>query len=184
MYKVDDAYSVAFATSSRTELSAQQRQSLAAAKAAAIGAGASEAEAFRALHRRRVVANPEPQGRVPRTEWATDELKNLLLQAQHSSGVPVWLVIRSLESSADPQVAALGKLVPEVFTLRALNLENPMVAQALSTLKALGVLDDALYEEITTVPDPAWQGVLDLPSAVEEACGFGSVLEWAEFEVL
>lgn len=104
-------------------------------------------------------ANPEPQGRVPITEWAPDELKNVLLQAT-VGGVPVWLAIKSLETHENPQLAGLAKLMPEVFTLKAISLENPLVVSALQTLKSIGILSDELYEGITTKPDPNYVDVL------------------------
>ncbi|MCX7801186.1 MAG: hypothetical protein N2109_12700 [Fimbriimonadales bacterium] len=174
-------YSVAAFVADREELTAQQKGALAERIAELRNEeGLPAKAAYLALHRGRYADNPLPQGSVPRTEWAPDELKNLLLQ-RTVGGVPVWLAIRSLESHQNPQVAALAKLIPEVFTLKAVNLQNPLVAQALQTLKQVGVLSDQLHQEIATMPDPDWRPVVWEPPLVQTVCGPDAVLEWSEF---
>ena len=91
---------------------------------------------------------------MAREFWAPDELKNLLMQRTDADGVPVWIKVKRLTESDNPQIKVLGELILELFTLKGINLSNPMVAQGLQTLKTVGVLDDALYSEITTEPDP------------------------------
>ena len=116
------------------------------------------------------IANPEPQGTVPITEWAPDELKNMLLQAT-VGGVPVWLAIQSLQTNENQELAALAKLIPEVFTLKAVNLENPLVLGAIDTLRTVGVIPQELYDAITLKPDPLYQPIITQPCRVDASLG-------------
>lgn len=157
-------------------LTEEQREILAEELARSAYKDKTVEEILDLLNLPREAPNPEPQGRVPREFWAPDELKNLLMQRTDANGVPAWIKVKRLAESDNEQLRVLGELILDLFTLKAINLANSMVVNGLQTLKTAGVLDDALYSEITTEPDPSYQPVLYKIRA-EELFGEGAFIE-------
>jgi len=125
------------------------------------------------------VENPEPQRRVPRTEWAPDELKNHLLQARGQDGLSVWAKLELMRESPDLQTKAFATEVLATFSLKSINLQNPYVQAGLQQLVSAGVLTPAMATELTTMPDPSWRPTIPRPPRAWEVIGpieaFGSV---------
>lgn len=122
--------------------------------------------------------NPEPQGRVPITEWNRDELYNVLLQSETPQGVPLLIALEGLKAHQDPQIAGLATqaLLTINAPLKAVNLENPKVAQGFTALKQIGVLSEELYQYITTKPDPSYQPTLGPKRRLWELFGDGALV--------
>lgn len=117
--------------------------------------------------------NPEPQGAVARTEWATDELANVLLQMPAPDGVgSLYTYMGRLASGDGPLSVVATEFLAAVGTLRALNLANPQVQAGFGAFLAAGVLTQAQYEALTLVPDPAYSATVQMPSRLE-AIGYG-----------
>lgn len=157
-------------------LTDEQREILAEELARSVYKEITIEEILDLLNLPREIPNPEPQGTVAREFWAPDELKNVLMQSVDANGIPAWIKVKRLAESDNLQIKVLGELILDLFTLRGINLQNPMVAQGLQTLRQIGVLDDALYEEITTVPDPGWRPTV-VRIRAEELFGEGAFVE-------
>lgn len=117
------------------------------------------------------VPNPEPQGRVPRSEWLPDELKNHLLQARGQDGLSVWAKLELMRESPDMQTKAFATEVLATFSLRAINFQNPYVMAGLQQLASAGILTPTMMTELTTMPDPSWQPVIVRPPRAWEVVG-------------
>lgn len=128
--------------------------------------------------------NKEKQGTIPITEWNRDELYNVLLQATTASGVPVLIAIEELQNNANIEIAILAKQAKMTLDapLKAINFENPKVAQGFGVLKQLGVLTDEVYNYITTKPDPNYQSVLPPKRRLWELFGEGAIVTLDEIK--
>lgn len=125
------------------------------------------------------VPNPEPQGRVPRDEWLPDELKNHLLQIRGQDGRSVWATLELMRESQDIATKAFAAEVLATFSLKSINLQNPYVQAGLQQLASAGILTPSMMTELTTMPDPAWRPVIQMPPRAWEVVGpieaFGAV---------
>lgn len=117
------------------------------------------------------VPNPEPQGRVPRTEWLPDELKNHLLQVRGQDELSVWAKLELMRESPDMQTKAFATEVLATFSLKSINMQNPYVQAGLQQLIAAGILTPEMATELTTMPDPAWRPVIQMPPRAWEIVG-------------
>lgn len=117
---------------------------------------ADVAGCFDKLHAPFEVPNTDPQV-IDREFWEPDELKNLLMQTTGSDGIPIWIKVKALASSADPQTSILGQLILETFTLKAINLKNPLVNDGLNKLVLAGILTQAQLDGITKMDAPNWR---------------------------
>lgn len=120
------------------------------------------------------VPNPEPQGRAPRGEWATDELANVLLQMPAPDGVgSMFTYLERAALNEGPLSVIAREFLASVRSLKALNLANPLVQAGLAAFVQAGVLTQEQHEALTTVPDPSWSPYVAKPSRLE-ALGFGA----------
>ena len=128
--------------------------------------------------------NKEKQGTIPITEWNRDELYNVLLQATTASGVPVLIAIEELQKNDNIEIVMLARQAKMTLDapLKAINFENPKVAQGFGALKQLGVLTDEVYNYITTKPDPNYQSVLPPKRRLWELFGEGAIVTLDEIK--
>lgn len=129
--------------------------------------------------------NKEKQGTIPITEWNRDELYNVLLQATTATGVPVLIAIEELQKNDNIEIAMLAKQAKMTLDapLKAINFENPKVAQGFGALKQLGVLTDEVYNYITTKLDPNYQPVLPPKRRLWELFGEGALISLEEIKL-
>jgi|GEM_PF-3905764 len=168
---------------SSVSLTNEQRDQLRAELQKPEYAGLGRAEILRKLNSLREVPN-DPAPIDPIDAWEPDVLKNLLMQQTTPDGKNLWLTIKALSDSQDPQIAAIGKLIPDVFTLKAISLKNPLVQQALNALKQMGVLSDEQYHALHQRPRAGWPSTKLIQSVAEELFGYGAFIEPWDLEGL
>ena len=117
--------------------------------------------------------NPEPQGVAARGEWATDELANALLQMPAPDGLgSMFTFMQRLAQSDSPLRVVAAEFLAAIGSLKALNLANPQVQAGFDAFVLGAVLTETQKLALTTVPDPAWSPVAEMPSRLEQI-GFG-----------
>ena len=137
------------------------------------------------------VANPEPQGTAPRTEWARSELHNELTKMFRGTLPNITFTVQDLIRDQALQDFR-GELAKQFHTVVFSSTISPIVISEgtlqrmmLDNMAATGLLTPGEYEALTTLPDPTYQAVITMPSPLQQL-GFaaGSVPTREEIEGL
>lgn len=107
-----------------------------------------------------------PQTYVEREFWEPDVLKNLMLNNAGPDGINYWIKVKMLTSSEDMQLKVLGESIIEAFTLKAINVKNPLVRQGLDTIKLIGIIPEDVYTNILYELDPTWTPEVEMPPRI------------------
>ena len=122
-------------------------------------AGRTLEEKLDYLNLPRIVPN-DPAPFDPIEAWKPDELKNALMQSTTATGDNLWLTLKGLAKSADKETSMLGELLIECFTLNAISMSNPMVADGLAKLKAAEILTEEQYDALHFKPRENWPNTI------------------------